>query len=538
MQNSTQNNPNLQPTNAQPTPKPVVLCVLDGWGHRVAVEHNAIAAAKTPNWDRISTQCPHGLLEASALDVGLPPGQMGNSEVGHMNIGAGRVVMQNMPRIDAAIIDGSLALKPELAAFVEKLKSTNGTCHLMGLISTGGVHSHQDEIAALARILDACGIRVAIHVFLDGRDSPPKSAIGFLQKFEADIGPGPKIVTVTGRYYAMDRDTRWERIEQAYDGLVSAKGAPHATAQDVVNAAYANDITDEFVTPAILDGYQGMKDGDGIVMGNFRSDRAREILGALVDPKFDGFERSQTIALACALGMTEYSTALNTRMESLFKAQTLNNILGDVLSRADMSQLRIAETEKYAHVTFFFNGGVEEPMKHEERILVPSPKVATYDLEPEMSAKEVTDHLVSAIGEDRFDFILVNYANGDMIGHTGNFDAAVITAQTVDQSLGRLEKAVIDAGGVLMVTADHGNAEQMYDSETGQPHTAHTTNLVPLILVNGPEPVTGIADGRLADIAPTVLALLGLSRPAEMTGKSLLEPTHGDGARERIQATA
>ena len=524
----------------RPVPRPVVLCVLDGWGHREDAADNAIAAAKAPNWRRFMAEAPHALVQASALEVGLPQGQMGNSEVGHMNLGAGRVVMQDMPRIDAGLADGSLARKPELAEFIARLKETGGTCHLMGLISPGGVHSHQDQIAALARIVGEAGVPVAVHAFLDGRDTPPKSALDYLKTFEAGIDgvPGPGIVTVTGRYYAMDRDNRWDRVNKAYDVMVSGAGETAADAAAAVAAAYAAGQTDEFVMPTKIGAYAGMADGDGVLMGNFRADRAREILTALLDPAFDGFPRDRVIGFSAALGLTEYSTALNAFLGALYPQEPLKNILGQVLADASMRQLRIAETEKYAHVTFFFNGGIEEPFPGEERILVPSPKVATYDLKPEMSAPEVTDRLVTAIESDTFDFILVNYANGDMVGHTGDFDAAVKAVETVDHCLGRLAGAVTRAGGALLITADHGNAEQMRDEVGDQPHTAHTTNLVPLILINAPDWVSGISDGRLADLAPTVLALLGMAPPGDMTGRSLLASARGEGESQRAEASA
>ncbi len=493
-------------------------------------DDNAIARARTPHWARFMAEAPHALIEASALDVGLPEGQMGNSEVGHMNLGAGRVVMQDMPRIDAAIRDGSLARNPALLNFLAALRASGGTCHLMGLISPGGVHSHQDEIAALARLVGEAGIPVALHGFLDGRDTPPQSALDYLQSLAraTDGVAGPGLVTLVGRYFAMDRDKRWERVERAFRLIVDAEGLAAESAGAAVEVAYARGETDEFVQPTVIGSYEGLRDGDGILMGNFRADRAREILTALTDPAFDGFARARTPRLAACLGLTEYSAALATRMETLFPPEPLDRILGQTLAEHGKTQLRIAETEKYAHVTFFFNGGSDEAFPGEERILVPSPRVATYDLQPEMSAPEVTDRLVAAIDEGRFDFILVNYANGDMVGHTGQIDAAIRAVETVDTCLGRVAEAVTRAGGTLLITADHGNAEQMFDPATGQPHTAHTTNKVPLILVNGPEWARGIADGRLADIAPTVLDLMALAQPGEMTGRSLLIHAAGD----------
>jgi 2,3-bisphosphoglycerate-independent phosphoglycerate mutase len=506
-------------------PRPVVLCVLDGWGCRSERADNAINQARTPNWDRFLAKMPHARLQASELYVGLPQGQMGNSEVGHMNLGAGRVVMQDLPRIDQAIAEGSLAKNPALAAFIAKLKESGGTAHLMGLMSPGGVHSHQDHIAALARLLDAAALPVKVHAFLDGRDTPPRAALDYLKKFAADTAGlnGVSIATVSGRYYAMDRDKRWDRVEKAYRALVAAEGERAADALAAVERSYDGGKGDEFVLPTVIGGYHGMRDGDGVLSANFRADRVREILAALLDPHFAGFARPRVVKFAAALGMTEYSTELNRFLEALFPPEDLKDTLGEVVSRAGLSQLRIAETEKYAHVTFFFNGGREAEFPGESRILVPSPKVATYDLKPEMSAPEVTDKLVEAIDQGRFDVIVVNFANTDMVGHTGDIAAAIKAVETVDQCLGRLADAVTRAGGALLITADHGNAEMMRDPETGQPHTAHTLNPVPLILVNPPAGVTGLSDGKLADIAPTLLALLGLRQPAAMTGRPLLQ---------------
>jgi 2,3-bisphosphoglycerate-independent phosphoglycerate mutase len=521
-------------------PRPVVLCVLDGWGFREATDDNAIAAALTPNWQRFMAGSPNALIEASAQHVGLPADQMGNSEVGHMNMGAGRVVMQDLPRIDAGLADGSLAEKPELSQFISRLRQTGGTCHLIGLISPGGVHSHQDHIAGLARIIGGAGVPIAIHALLDGRDTPPQSAGKFLEIFEADIKglSGPGIVTIIGRYFAMDRDQRWERVARAYDVITGGRGEAATNAQEALMAGYEAGQTDEFITPTAIAGYGGMNDGDGILMGNFRADRVREILGALLDPEFDSFERPKVIKVAAGLGLTQYSKALNHHLKTLYRLEALDNILGQVLADASRTQLRIAETEKYAHVTFFFNGGIEEPFAGEQRILVASPKVATYDLKPEMSAPEVTDKLVAAIEAGTFDFILVNYANGDMVGHTGVFDAAVKAVECIDQCLGRLAAAVTEAGGTLLITADHGNAEQMYDGQENQPHTAHTTNSVPLVVINPPQWVTKLGDGKLADLAPTVLALMDIDQPQDMTGQSLLATGRGKGEIQEARASA
>ena len=504
--------------------RPVILCVLDGWGHRETQTDNAIIAANTPNIHRLRASSPHALLDASGVAVGLPEGLMGNSEVGHLNLGAGRVVNQDIRRIDTAIADGSLASNRALGEFIRQLKSSGGTCHLLGLVSPGGVHSHQKHIATLAGILNQAGIAVAMHAFLDGRDTPPSSAGEFVRTLEVDLAQLDKvsIATVCGRFYAMDRDSRWDRVQQAYDLMVSASGHKMEDAASAIRNSYANGQTDEFVEPATIAGYGGMRDGDGLLMANFRADRAREILQSLLDPEFSGFTRERTVAFASALGMTEYSTKHNSWMRTLFSPQSLNNILGEVIAAAGLRQLRIAETEKYAHVTFFFNGGVETPLPNEDRVLIPSPRVATYDEKPEMSAPELTDRIVTEIDNGIYDFILVNYANPDMVGHTGVLEAAETAVRTVDASVGRLAAAIQDTGGVLFITADHGNAETMRDEQTGEPHTAHTVNLVPAILVNAGPAVRGLANGRLADVAPTMLTLLDLPVPAEMSGTSLL----------------
>jgi 2,3-bisphosphoglycerate-independent phosphoglycerate mutase len=519
-----------------PAIRPVVLCILDGWGYMPNGKSNSIKLAHTPNWNRLTEHAPHGTIEASEHNVGLPDGQMGNSEVGHMNLGAGRVVMQELPRIDAAIKDGSLAKNPAIGKFVASLKKSGGTAHLLGLMSPGGVHAHQRHIAALAHILAEAGVKVAVHAFLDGRDTPPKSAAEYLKEFaHATEGEqGIKLATVVGRFYAMDRDNRWDRVEAAYHALVAAKGTRSKNAIEAVEASHKADVTDEFVKPVVIGDYDGMKDGDGIFMANYRSDRAREILSALLDPKFDKFDRGTPVKFADALGMVEYSTELKQFLDTVFAPDGLENTFGEIVSRAGWKQLRIAETEKYAHVTFFFNGGREALFDGEERILVPSPKVATYDLQPEMSAFEVTDKLVGAIESDKFDVVVVNYANADMVGHSGNIEAAKKAVEAVDTCLGRLADAVTKAGGTLLITADHGNVEQMTDPVTGQPHTAHTTNPVPLVLINGPKWVEAIAPhhGKLADIAPTLLALLGLPQPKEMTGASLLVPPAAPVARK------
>lgn len=511
--------------------RPVVLCVLDGWGYREDTNQNAIAQANTPHWDRLWKEYPHGLIEASERHVGLPCGQMGNSEVGHMNIGAGRVVLQDLPRIDRAVETGELAAHPDITHAIATLKKSGGTLHLMGLLSDGGVHAHLNHIIALANLFAMADVPVRIHAFLDGRDTPPKSANAYMQTLLDGLCDKPivSVGTVSGRYYAMDRDKRWDRVSLAYDAMVHGKGQTAGNALNAIEASYAADKTDEFVLPTVVGGYAGMQDGDGLLMANFRADRAREILTALVDEQFNDFP-TRRIAWAVKLGMVEYSSALAPLMTSVFGPQTLPNGLGEVVAAHGLKQLRIAETEKYAHVTFFFNGGREEPFEGEERILVPSPKVATYDLQPEMSAPEVTDKLVAAIESDRFDLLVVNYANTDMVGHSGDLNAAKAAVEAVDACLGRLEDALNKAGGAMLITADHGNAEQMFDETTHQAHTAHTLNLVPSVLVGpayaGKASSMDLGRGVLADVAPTILALMGIAQPKEMDGQALLEVAH------------
>ncbi|WP_198372456.1 2,3-bisphosphoglycerate-independent phosphoglycerate mutase [Roseomonas rosulenta] len=504
-------------------PRPVMLVILDGWGWREDAADNAVRQARTPAFDALWSSCPHAFLRTSGADVGLPEGQMGNSEVGHLNIGAGRVVMQDLPRIGAAVADGSIASLPALMGLIAALRRTGGTCHLMGLLSPGGVHAHQDHAVALARILSAAGIPVAIHAWTDGRDTAPQAAPDFLARFEADIAglPGVRVATLTGRYFAMDRDNRWERVSQAHDVMVAGTGARAASAQAAIAAARAGGKTDEFIPATVIGDYAGMADGDGLLCFNFRADRVREILAALLDPSFEGFARGRAIHFAAAAGMTEYSAALNPYLATLFAPQSMADILGAAVAAAGLRQLRMAETEKYPHVTYFLNGGEETPYAGEDRIMVPSPKVATYDLQPEMSAPELTDKAVAAIASGTYDLVVLNYANADMVGHTGSLSAATKAVEAVDAGLGRIAEAIRTAGGALFVTADHGNAETMRDPATGGPHTAHTTNPVPAILLGGPAGAA-LADGRLADIAPTLLALLGVPQPAAMTGRSLL----------------
>lgn len=511
---------------ATKTKATTMLVVLDGFGHSEETKDNAIAAANTPNWDKFKATRPHTLISGSGLDVGLPDGQMGNSEVGHMSLGAGRVVYQDFTRINLAIEQGEFEKNPVLGNTLKQLKSNSGALHVMGLLSPGGVHSHEDQIFAMLRMAAASGIqKIYLHGFLDGRDTPPRSAAESLAATEAvfaEIGVG-QIATLCGRYYAMDRDNRWDRVERAYNLVVRGEAPFHAkTSAEGLEQAYARDENDEFVQPTAIHNFDSppvsMEDGDAIVFMNFRADRAREISRAILHKEFDGFERRSEVALSDFVMLTHYADDIQT--SCAFAPTSLHNTFGQYVADQGKTQLRIAETEKYAHVTFFFSGGREAPFKGEERILVESPDVATYDLQPEMSAAEVTDKLIDAIESGRFDTIVCNYANGDMVGHTGVFDAAVKAVETLDTCLGRLAEALEQTGGQMLVTADHGNVEQMLDHNTGQAHTAHTCEPVPLVYV-GPTQLSFTAGGTLTDIAPTVLHLMGCEVPAEMTGTSL-----------------
>jgi 2,3-bisphosphoglycerate-independent phosphoglycerate mutase len=519
-------NDSAPPTGPNSRPRPAVLCVLDGWGYRSNGPDNAIAAARHPNFQRMMRECPHALLATSGRAVGLPDGQMGNSEVGHTNIGAGRLVLQDLVRVDDAMKDGSLGERPALTALIAAARQAKGAVHLMGLLSPGGVHSHQDHMAAIARVLSRAGLKVHVHAFLDGRDTPPQSAIGFVEEFQTVISAFTNvgIATVSGRYYAMDRDKRWERVAKAFNIIVDAKGPRFADSRSAIDKSYAEGVNDEFVIPCAIGDYAGIKDGDALLFANFRPDRAREICTALLDPAFDGFTRTRLPRFSAAAGMTQYSKELGKRMDALFAPQDVSETIGEIFAERGLRQLRIAETEKYPHVTFFMNGGREAHFQGEDRIMVPSPKVATYDLKPEMSAYEVTDKLVEAIASAQYDLIIANYANPDMVGHTGIMDAAIAAVEAVDICLGRLREAVEKAGGVLIVTADHGNVEQMKDPVTGEPHTAHTLLDVPIVVVNAPAggEALHLRDGRLADVAPTLLDLVGFQKPPQMTGESLV----------------
>jgi 2,3-bisphosphoglycerate-independent phosphoglycerate mutase len=499
--------------------KPVMLVILDGFGWREEAADNAVKQAKTPHFDRLWARSPHAYLTTCGHQVGLPDGQMGNSEVGHLNIGAGRIVMQELPRIDTAIKDGSLAAHPDIARLIANLPA-GAAVHLMGLVSPGGVHAHQSHAAALAHILADAGKTVHLHAWMDGRDTPPEAGAGYMRDLEAALPATAKIATVIGRYYAMDRDHRWARVQAAYDLIMTANGTHYATATAAIEAGYAAGKTDEFLPAAVIGNFTGVRPGDALICFNFRADRVREILTALLDPDFKDFP-TVTPAFSGALGMTAYSEALAPLIPPLFPSQPMADLLGDVAAAAGKTQLRMAETEKYPHVTYFLNGGREDPLPGEDRIMVASPKVATYDLQPEMSAPELTEKAVAAIGTGRYDLIILNFANPDMVGHTGVLEAAIKAVETVDTGLGAIAEAVEAQGGALLVTADHGNCELMRDPETGGPHTAHTLNPVPVLLMGGPKAAT-LHDGILADLAPTLLALMGLPQPAAMTGTRLI----------------
>jgi len=501
---------------------PVVLCILDGWGLSNVVEGNAVALANTPNFDRLIADCPNSTLTAHGPAVGLPEGQMGNSEVGHTNIGAGRVVWMDLPKIDKSIEDGSFDANPALRRLATALKKTGGTAHIAGLTSPGGVHAHQRHIARAAHVLAGQGIKVVIHAFTDGRDVAPSSAREQIARLEAKLGDAGQIATVTGRFFAMDRDNRWERVEKAYRAIAFAEGAPAPTAAQAIADAYDRGETDEFIEPAIINGYDGVRDGDGLLFMNFRADRAREILSALAAPGFDAFDAGPRPRFSAVCGLVEYSSAHNDFMDVMYPASEIRNGLGAWVALKGVKQFRIAETEKYPHVTFFFNGGAETPVDGELRYMAPSPKVKTYDMQPEMSAAEVTEHLVAAVRSEDYGLIVVNYANPDMVGHTGDVAAAVRACEAVDDGVGQLCEAVKAVNGAMILTADHGNCETMVDPKTGGPHTAHTLNPVPVVLLGGPGGVQLRAGGILGDLAPTLLDLMGLQKPSEMTGRSLL----------------
>ena len=505
-------------------PKPLVLMILDGFGHSDSPEFNAIHAANKPVYDRLLASQPHGLISGSGMDVGLPDGQMGNSEVGHMNLGAGRVVYQDFTRVTKSIRDGDFFENPTICAAVDKAAGAGKAVHILGLLSDGGVHSHQDHLVAMAELAAKRGAeKIYLHAFLDGRDTPPKSAqhsIELMQATFTRLGKG-RVASLIGRYFAMDRDNRWDRVEQAYSLIVDGKAEHHADyAVDGLIAAYERGESDEFVKATTIGEPVRIEDGDAVVFMNFRADRARELTRCFVEPGFNEFQRARVPQLAGFVMLTQYAASIPA--PAAFAPEALTNVLGEYLANNGKTQLRIAETEKYAHVTFFFSGGREEPFVGEERILIPSPQVATYDLQPEMSAPEVTNRIVDAIENQRYDVIIVNYANGDMVGHTGVFDAAVKAVECLDHCMGRIVEALDKVGGEALITADHGNVEQMEDAMTGQAHTAHTCEPVPFIYY-GKRQLRIREGGVLADVAPTMLTLLGLPVPAEMTGRSVVE---------------
>ena len=504
--------------------KPVMLMILDGWGIAPPGPYNAAYVAKTPNLDSYFAKYPHTQLGASGEDVGLPDGQMGNSEVGHLNIGAGRIIYQELTRITKSIKDGDFFTNKVLLDAMQDAKNKNSSLHLLGLVSPGGVHSHVDHLLALVKMAKEQGLtKVYVHAFLDGRDVPPKSAAGYLADLDTElkkIGLG-RIASVSGRYYAMDRDKRWERVHKAYNCLVDGDGAEFVTAEAGIQTSYAGDVTDEFVIPfrvAPVDKDSLIKNGDSVIFFNFRPDRARELTRALNDKTFDGFERPGYARPLHYVCMTQYDATIDAPVA--FGKAHYDNTLGEVLAKSGKYQLRIAETEKYAHVTFFFNGGEETPNPLEDRLLIPSPKVATYDLQPEMSCYQVTDTLLKALDEDKYDAIILNFANPDMVGHTGILEAAVKALEAIDTCAGKVVEKVLSLDGTVCITADHGNCEKMQE-EDGTPCTAHTTNPVPFIVVSQKE--HQVHEGRLCDIAPTLLELLNIPKPAEMTGSTLLD---------------
>ncbi len=504
------------------TPRPVLLLILDGWGYREDAENNAIAQANTPNWDSWWRSHPHSLLNASGPSVGLPSGQMGNSEVGHINIGAGRVVYQEYERINRGIVDGSFYKNNALCAAVDAAQTQGGAVHIVGLLSEGGVHSHEEHLFAALRLARSRGAgRVYVHAFLDGRDTLPRCAEVALKKLDAELtAQGGELASVIGRFYAMDRDHRWDRVQQAYDLLTLGKGNHYSTGEAALAAAYARGESDEFVAPSQIGSTPAcIRDHDAVMFMNFRSDRARQITRAFIEADFDGFPRQATPRLADFVTLTEYSEHFPVHVA--FPPTRLQNTFGEWIAKRGLHQLRIAETEKYAHVTFFLNGGDETVYAGEDRILIPSPKVATYDLQPEMSVKALTDALVEQVESRKYDAIICNIANPDMVGHSGKLSAAIAAVEAVDHSLGRIVSAVRNVGGEVLITADHGNVEQMLDTHSGQAHTSHTCNPVPLLYIGRPaELLTG---GALEDLAPSILHLMGLSPPTEMGGKNLVQ---------------
>ncbi len=501
--------------------KKIILCILDGWGHTTITKNNAISLAKTNTYDALLNEYPNSLLKTSGPNVGLPEGQMGNSEVGHLNLGSGRIIKQDLVRIDEAINDKNLVKNEAIKDLVLKLKNNGKKCHLIGLLSHGGVHSKLTHILELSKILSSHNIETNIHAILDGRDCPPMSAHKFLNEFINQIPKLSKIVSISGRYFAMDRDNRWERTQLYYDALLNINSNKFKSPLSLIKDFYDKEIYDEFIPPFTYENYRGIQDGDGLLVANFRADRVRQIVSALVSDKFNEFERKSKPNFCSKNIMTSYSSDIDKQCKMLFPPNYIPNTLGEVFANNGLKQLRLAETEKYAHVTFFFNGGREKPFKFEERILIPSPKVATYDQQPEMSANEVTNNLLEAIRNNRNDLIIVNYANPDMVGHTGNLNAAISAVEFIDKCLKKIINEVKATNSILIITADHGNVECMQDESNQQPHTAHTTEDVPIIIINEKK-IKSSSNGRLCDVSPTILDIIGIDKPSIMTGKSLI----------------
>ena len=503
--------------------KPVILCIMDGWGHAPASASNAVSVAHTPHVDRLMAEGPLSFLEASGPAVGLPEGQPGNSEVGHLTIGSGRLIKQDLPRINDAITDGSIEHMAEMQNFISAMQASQGAVHMLGLLSNGGVHAHSDHIRAVANIFARAGLKVHIHMFSDGRDTMPKIADEMLKKFREGLSETIQISTVTGRYFAMDRDKRWERTDSARQVILSGTADYSADSADAaIEAAYARGEQDEFISATCMSDYTGMEDGDGIFMANFRVDRARQIMSGFITPDDTGLPKTELPRLTASLAMTPLSDWLDPHVPHLFGPPDLSQGLGQAVAEAGLKQLRLAETEKYPHVTFFFNGGDETPFEGEDRSVIASPKVATYDLQPEMSAKDVLARAEEAISDNETSLIIINFANPDMVGHTGDLAAAIHAVETVDSAVGSLCQAITETGGIMIVTADHGNCEVMWDEANNCAHTAHTTNLVPCMLVGADRGLT-LSDGTLADLAPTLLTLLNVPIPEVMTGKSLIQ---------------
>ena len=502
--------------------KPIVLCIMDGWGINENTENNAVALAKTPNVDFLTKTFPYSTLDASGADVGLPIGQVGNSEVGHMNLGSGRVVLQTLPKINKAFENNEIEKNNNFQNFLLN-HNKNKTVHLLGLCSDGGVHSHSRHMIEMSKLLEKNKCKTWLHIFSDGRDCSPKQLGQHIKKFEMSLPKNIKIASLVGRYYSMDRDNRWERIKKAFDLIVYGKhDRKFPNISEGLEEAYKNNETDEFISPTLIGNYKGFEDGDSLIMVNFRADRVRELLTALLDPTFREFEKgTNTPILSNNLGMTEYSTELSKFINSIFVKENIKNTLGEVISKANLKQLRLAETEKYPHVTFFFNGGEETVYPGETRVMIPSPKISTYDLQPEMSAKKVEIKLISSIKNKTYDLIVINFANPDMVGHTGDLKAAIKAVETVDSAIGNIKDTIIKYDGLMLLTADHGNCEIMFDETMNLPHTSHTCNKVPLILISKNKNYK-LRDGRLADIAPTILELISIKKPENMSGESLL----------------